>query len=190
MVQLNNMINKILNSTKLYTITILLSIVVCILLNNFVESRPNDQIKLKKDLKSDLEETTTLNSQNKDEETKSNSSTINNLELTTKLPLSSNRTNPLRYVTNKRFFFNATNFDSGFYFRFFVLISAFCFVIFIAMFIKSLNSQSVMYGYLDSKCGAEEKLMKGHISDFSDEEVMFDVVEWKRNKERQQRYQN
>ena len=188
---MNNMINKIINSNKLYTITIVLSLVICTsFLSVSVESRPKDANRLSRNVVNQKIDPTTERPkvQAADSEEASNSTAANDLSLET--TVSSNETVQTVANLNLRDHLQSKfqNFDMGFLLRLAVFISAFCLVIFASVFVKSLSNQtgasSGMYKYLDTKCGDEERLMsKGHASDYweeDDEVVMFDAVDFKK----------
>lgn len=184
------MINKIINSNKLYTITIVLSIVVCVFLSVSVESRPKSASRLNRNANQTVELTseqpklkadTGSPSQGADNSTASK-------ELNPEAAASTNATEGANSVSRNHLNPRPVlqTYDYAFFFRLFVFISAFCLVIFASIFVKSLNSRTVMYGYLDTKCGDEERLMsKGQASDYWDEDqddevVMFDAVDFKK----------
>ena len=182
------MINKIINSNKLYMIAIVLSLVVCLFLSvSVVESRPKDARRLSRSA-NQINETTSEPA--KAESPSERNSTVDNELSPEANAASSNSTSNSTDQANsiskgqlqRKLIFQ--NYDIGFFFRMFIFISAFCLVIFASVFVKSLNSRTVMYGYLDTKCGDEERLMsKGHASDYWDEDdevVMFDAVDFKK----------
>ena len=175
--------DKIIASNKLYTITIVLSIVVCVFLSVSVESRPKDANRLDRNANQQVELTSErleLKAETERPSLGSNTTAASVEESTA----SSNKTEQTNAKPGLSLKLQDLNYDFAFFFRLFVFLSAFCLVIFASIFVKSLNSRTVMYGYLDTKCGDEERLMsKGHASDYWDDEdevVMFDAVDFKK----------
>lgn len=191
---MNNIVNKIVNSNKLYTTTIIIQfIVVCVFLSSSVQSRPNSSNKFENvestnvDIRLDQNKLTTP-SPKMDKINALNNQKLNltkdDLESSTK---SSNKTANSQIAIPRKMPINSQiqvfkNLDYPFIFRLFVFISAFCLAIFASVFVKSLNGRP-MYGYLDTKCADEERLMAKNGSDYWDEDdeiVVFDAVDFKK----------
>lgn len=182
---MNSMLNKIINSNKLYTITIVLSVVVCVFLSVSVESRPSVASKLDRNQTNETQEPAFEQPQLKADPGGQAAVNSTAVDESSHKAAASNSTNAGRITPRTQHgYFTLQSYDPAFFFRLFVFISAFCLVIFASIFVKSLNSRTVMYGYLDTKCGDEERLMsKGHASDYWEEDeevVMFDAIDFKK----------
>lgn len=185
---MNSIVNRIVSSNKLFTVTVLLSIVACVCLNGSVESRPRSTNKFT-DVKKDQLNSNAITDPPNQPTSSISDRRFDNAESNSTVDWPSNATHasnktellvnndPRSYRPDQEFYnkFISNRYDYAFFFRLLVFISAFCFVIIASIYIKSLNTTSIMYNYLDTRCGDEEKLMKYNGEYVWDVSVCLDV---------------